>query len=56
MEDRLRARRHDASDASPEVLAQQLRHDAGPMEWVIIDAGTGPEDCVRAARRVLVLN
>ena len=29
MDRRLRARRHDASDASPEVLAQQLRQDPG---------------------------
>ncbi len=31
MEKCLRARRHDVSDASPEVLAQQLRHDPGAM-------------------------
>src|SRR5271170_909850 len=31
MADRIRARSGDASDATPEVLAQQLRHDAGPM-------------------------
>ena len=55
MEDRLLARRHDASDASPEVLAQQLRHDAGLIDWVIIDAGTGLEDCLSAARRALAL-
>jgi aminoglycoside phosphotransferase family enzyme/predicted kinase len=56
MEARLRARRHDASDASPEVLAQQLRQDAGPIDWVIIDAGTGPEACLAAARRALPLS
>jgi hypothetical protein len=53
MEARLRARRHDASDASPEVLTQQLGHEAGPIDWVIIDAGTGPEICLAAARRAL---
>ena len=53
MEGRLRARRHDASDASPGVLAQQLRQDPGPMDWVRIDAGTGPADCLSAARRAL---
>jgi predicted kinase len=51
MEHRLRARRRDASDASPEVLAQQLRQDAGPIDWMIIDASTGPEACLTAARR-----
>jgi len=55
MDRRLRARRHDASDASPEVLAQQLRQDPGPMDWVRIDAGAGPEDCLAAARRALGL-
>jgi hypothetical protein len=56
MEDRLRARRHDASDASPEVLTEQLRHDPGPMDWVPIDTDTGPDDCLAAARRILALS
>ena len=55
MDRRLRARRHDASDASPEVLAQQLRQDPGPMDWVRIDAGDGPEKCLAAARCALGL-
>jgi uncharacterized protein len=55
MEGRPRARRHDASDAAPEVLAQQLRQDPGPMDWVRIDAGTGPAECLSAARRALGL-
>ena len=55
MERRLRTRHHDASDASPEVLAQQLRQDAGPMDWRSIDAGAGPADCLSAARRALGL-
>ena len=55
MDRRLRARRHDASDASPEVLAQQLRQDPGPMDWVRIDAGAGPADSLAAARRALGL-
>ena len=42
-------------DAPPEVLAQQLRQYAGPIDWVIIDAGTGSEDCLSAARRALAL-
>jgi predicted kinase len=55
MEARLRARRHDASDASPEVLAQQLGQEAGPMDWMVIDASPGLEDCLAAARRALAL-
>jgi len=53
MEGRLRTRHHDASDASPGILAQQLRQDPGPMDWVRIAAGTGPADCLSAARRAL---
>jgi predicted kinase len=56
MEARLRARRNDASDASPEVLTQQLRQDAGPIDWIIIDAGTGPEACLAAGRRALAIS
>jgi hypothetical protein len=51
METRLRARRHDASDASPEVLAQQLQQDAGPIDWVIIDEGSGPDPPGRCSTR-----
>jgi predicted kinase len=55
MDLRLRARRHDASDASPAVLTQQLRQDPGTVDWVRIDAGTGPADCLSAARHALGL-
>ena len=53
MANRIRGRVHDASDASPEILAEQLRHDTGKIDWVRIDAGGGPEDCLVAARHVL---
>jgi uncharacterized protein len=55
MDRRLQARRNDASDASPEVLAQQLRQDPGPLDWVRIDASGGAADCLAAARRALGL-
>jgi uncharacterized protein len=55
MERRLHTRRHDASDASPEILARQLGQDAGQMDWVRIDARPGPENCVLAAHRALGL-
>ena len=55
MDLRLRARRHDASDASPAVLTQQLQQDPGTVDWVRIDAGTGPADCLSAARHALGL-
>jgi uncharacterized protein len=55
MEGRLRARHGDASDASPAVLARQLRQDPGPLDWVRIAASAGPADCLAAARRALSL-
>ena len=55
MDLRLRARRHDASDASPAVLTQQLQQDPGTVDWVRIDAGTGSADCLSAARHALGL-
>ena len=53
MASRICARRHDVSDASAEILARQLRHDPGAIDWVRIDAGGRPEDCLDAARRAL---
>jgi aminoglycoside phosphotransferase family enzyme/predicted kinase len=55
MDQRLRVRLHDASDASPKVLAQQLRQDPGTIDWVCIDAAAGQEKCLAAARRALGL-
>jgi len=53
MDRRLQARRHDASDASSEVLAQQLQQDPGAMDWVRIDTGAGPADCLSAAMQAI---
>ncbi len=53
---RISARRGDASDATPEILAHQLRQDPGGMDWTRIDAGAGPEQCLDAARRALALD
>ena len=50
---RVRARSGDASDASPAIVAQQLAHDPGAIDWVRIDAGAGPDATLDAARRVL---
>jgi hypothetical protein len=53
MANRIRGRVRDASDASPEILDEQLRHDTGNVDWVRIDAGDRAEDCLAAARRSL---
>ena len=50
---RVRARSGDASDASPAIVAQQLAHDPGVIDWVRIDAGAGPDATLDAARRAL---
>jgi hypothetical protein len=53
MANRIRGRVRDASDASPEILAEQLRHDTGNIDWARIDAGGRPEDCLAAVRRAV---
>ena len=53
MAGRIRKRRGDASDATPEVLAQQLREDPGAIDWVRIDTSSRPEHCLAAARNAL---
>jgi uncharacterized protein len=55
MAERIRSRRHDASDATAAVLARQLDHDPGPIDWTHLDASGGPEATLAAARRALGL-
>jgi predicted kinase len=50
---RIRKRRRDPSDATSEILAEQMRHDPGPIDWIRIDAGGGPEECAAVVRRAL---
>jgi hypothetical protein len=52
---RLRRRRGDASDATPEVLARQLGYDLGKIEWEVIAAGANPAEVLTEARRRLSL-
>ncbi len=55
MTERILARRDDASDATPEILAQQLRRDPGAIDWTRIDTSGGPQACLAAARGALGL-
>jgi len=55
MERRIRARSGDASDATAEVLARQLRVDPGPLDWTRLDAAAGADACLAAARKALGL-
>jgi hypothetical protein len=51
----LGARRNDASDASPEVLQQQLKCDPGPIVWVRVEVGGDRDTAFAAVRRALGL-
>ena len=53
MASRIRKRRGDASDATPEILALQLRHDPRAIDWTRINADQGPQACLAAARNAL---
>jgi uncharacterized protein len=53
MEARLRSRKNDASDATPDVLQGQLRHESGRIDWLRIDAGGDQERSLEEARRVV---
>jgi aminoglycoside phosphotransferase family enzyme/predicted kinase len=56
MAGRIRDRRGDASDATPEILVRQLAHDPGEIDWARIDCSGGPDQCLAAARRALALD
>lgn len=47
---RVSARTGDASDATPEVVKEQLRYDLGPLDWPRIDAGGTPVDTLAGIR------
>ena len=50
---RLRARTGDASDATPDVLRQQLATDPGALTWPMLDVGGPPEEVTAQARGLL---
>jgi len=50
---RLGSRRNDASDASVEILRQQLQRDPGPIDWPRVDVGGDKASSVAAVRHAL---
>jgi predicted kinase len=50
---RVDARRGDASDATAEVVARQLRYDLGRIDWKRVDASGTPEDTLGRVRGTL---
>jgi uncharacterized protein len=55
MTTRLRTRRDDASDASADVLQDQLHRDPGPIDWLRVEVGGDREADVVAVRGALGL-
>lgn len=51
---RVESRRHDASDATADVVDQQLDYELGCLTWITIDADGAIESVVEAADRHLV--
>jgi aminoglycoside phosphotransferase family enzyme/predicted kinase len=51
---RLRDRAGDASDATPEVLAQQVRTDCGVLDWNRLDGTQAIEQVVRSAEATML--
>ena len=54
LRERIEARRGDASDASCEVVEQQLTLEPGALDWARIDAGGDADATLAAARRALL--
>jgi uncharacterized protein len=52
---RVAARCNDASDATPDIVDQQIAHGAGEIGWTKVDAGNNLAMTLTAARRALAL-
>jgi predicted kinase len=50
---RISGRRGDASDATADVLRQQLAADPGPLTWPTVDVGGAAENVAAQARDLL---
>ena len=50
---RVRQRRGDASDATPEVVARQLARNTGPIRWQALNSKASAEQTIRAAQETV---
>ena len=53
LKDRVSKRIADVSDATPDVVDQQLGYDLGPIEWAKVDASGTPAETEAQVRRIL---
>lgn len=53
LDERVAARRGDASDATAEIVEKQARRGAGDVGWASVDASAGPNDTRRRAQCVI---
>ena len=53
MEARVQARSGDASDATVEVIRQQIRTLERPADWLSLDAAGSPEEILAGARKIM---
>jgi len=51
--DRVRKRRNDASDATPEIATGQEDYEIGALDWPIVDASGSPEQTLERSKPVL---
>jgi uncharacterized protein len=54
MRARIAWRRGDASDASAEILRNQMAHNSGALDWIGVESGGDRDATLAAARRALV--
>jgi aminoglycoside phosphotransferase family enzyme/predicted kinase len=52
--DRIRSRRRDASDATPEIATGQEDYEIGTIDWPIVDASGSPEQTLARSKAVLI--
>jgi len=51
--DRIRSRRNDASDATPDVAVGQEDYEVGRVDWPVVDASASPEQTLERSRALI---